>query len=299
MITEDIMKKNLQVHLLAFLTVLIWASAFPFTRAIGGQIGAFSLVFIRCFFGFLALLLIGLFTGIRKPFRAKDHGWFFLAGILGFSAYLVCFNLGLETLDSATASIISATCPIFTAIAAMKLYHEKINAAGWITMIGAFAGVVILLVWDNGLSIKIGTVWIIILSILFAGYNILGRKFTSLGYTSQEAVTYSTMWGAVQSLFFLPQTIHDMARASAQANIAAIALGILATGVAYSLWGKALSLTDKTSKVANYIFLNPLIATIVGFLLLHEVPTAATYVGGIIIIACVVIFTLKGTPQEN
>ena len=293
------MSKQLQTHLFAFITVLIWGAGFPFTRAIGDQIGPFSLVFIRCCTGFVILLLLGRITGgIRKPFTKKHHLFFFLAGLSGFSLYLVFFNLGLVTLDSATASVISATCPIFTAIAASKIYHEKIKPIGWIMMLCAFIGVVVLLVWDNGFHIKIGALWVLLLSILFAFYNLLDRKLTSIGYTSMEKVTYATMWGAVQSLVFLPSAAHDMVHASLTANLAAIMLGVLATALAYFFWGRALSLTDKTSTVTNYIFLNPLIASVIGVLLLREVPTPATFAGGIIIVVSVVIFSLKGVPHE-
>lgn len=293
------MSNTVKANLLAFLTVLIWGAGFPFTRAIGDEISPYSLVFIRCLVGFLVLAVIGYKKRVRKAFTKKHHLYFFIQGLLGFSLYLVFFNLGNSLLDSATASVITATCPIFTAIGAMKIYREPINILGWTSIGGAFIGVLILLLWDNGLSLNWGAIWIFALSILFAIYNLLARHLTDIGYTSTEIVVYATMWAAVQSVFFAPGAIRDLGTASAPAIVSAVMLGIFATALAYYFWNTALSLTQQTSKIANYIFLNSPIATVIAFFLLGEIPTPATIIGSVVIIGFVVLFSLRGTKQET
>lgn len=293
------MNNKLKVNLLGFLTVLLWGSGFPFTRVIGEQISSYSLSFIRCLIAAIILLIIGKATGIRKPFRKKDLWWFFLSGIMGFSVYFIFFNLGLETLTSATASIITAACPILTAIAVFYLYKEKINAVGWISIVCAFGGVAILLLWNGVLSINIGVLWMFLCASVFAAYNVLNRKLSELGYTAMEIVTYSAIFGAIQMIFFLPQTITDVANASLGANLAALYLGVMPSAVAYYFWGKAITIAERTSEVTNYLFINPLIAAIIGFLMLREVPDMGTFIGGAIIIISVIVFSTKGNPENK
>lgn len=292
------MSNTVKANLLAFLTVLIWGASFPFTRAIGNEISPYSLVFIRCLVGFIVLAIIGYKAGVRKAFSKKHHIYFFIQGMLGFSLYLVFFNLGNALLDSATASVISATCPIFTAIGAMKIYKEPINILGWFSIGGAFIGVLILLLWDNGLSLNWGAIWIFALSMLFAIYNLLARHLTDIGYTSTEIVVYANMWSAIQSVIFAPGAIRDLGTASLPAIASAMMLGIFATALAYYFWNTALSLTQQTSKIANYIFLNSPIATVIAFFMLGEIPTPATVIGSIVIIGFVVLFSVKGTRQQ-
>jgi drug/metabolite transporter (DMT)-like permease len=55
-----------------------------------------------------------------------------------------------------------------------------------------------------------------------------------------------------------------------------------------------MSLAKKTSDVSNFQFLTPLLSTVMGFAMLGEIPTAMTMVGGLIIIASIVVFGLKG-----
>lgn len=286
---------TIKVNLYGFLTVLLWGSGFPFTRVIGDEISSWSLGAIRCVLAAVILLLIGWACHIRKPFCKKDLLWFFLSGLLGFSAYFIFFNMGLATLTSATGSIITAASPILTAIAVFKLYGERINLIGWISIFCAFAGVAILLLWNGMLSINIGILWMFLCALVFAGYNVLNRKFSQMGYTAMEVVTYSALFGAIQMLMFLPRTGMEMAEASLSANLAALYLGIMPSAAAYYLWSKAIALARRTSEVTNYLFVNPLIAAIIGFLMLREVPDMGTFIGGAVIIASVIVFSTKGS----
>lgn len=284
----------IKVHLYGFLTVLLWGSSFPFTRVIGDEISSWSLGAIRCVLAAVILLVIGWACRIRKPFCKKDLLWFFLSGLLGFSAYFIFFNMGLATLTSATGSIITAASPILTAIAVFKLYGERINLIGWISIFCAFAGVAVLLLWNGMLSINIGILWMFLCALVFAGYNVLNRKFSQMGYTAMEVVTYSALFGAIQMLVFLPQAGAEIAAADSSANLAALYLGIMPSAAAYYLWSKAIVLARRTSEVTNYLFVNPLIAAVIGFLMLHEVPDTGTFLGGAMIIISVIVFSTKG-----
>lgn len=289
---------NIKANIYAFLTVLLWGSSFPFTRIIGDQISAYSLSAIRCILAVIILIIIGKICHIRKPFCKKDLLWFFLSGLLGFSVYFIFFNMGMMTLTSATGSIITAVSPILTAIAVFRLYREKINLVGWVSIFCAFAGVLILIMWNGILSINIGVLWMFGVAVVFAGYNVLNRKFSESGYTAMEIVTYSSVFGAIQMLVFMPGAVTEMIHADFTVNLAALYLGIMPSAIAYFLWSKAIVLAERTSEVTNYLFVNPLIAAVIGFIMLKEVPDAGTFIGGAVIIVSVVIFSTKGAPSD-
>ncbi len=300
------MSNKVKVNIFAFVTVLLWGSGFPFTRVIGDQISSFNLGLIRCALAAVILLIIGAFTGMRKPFSLKDCGWFLISGAAGYSIYFIFFNLGLETLSSSEGSVICATTPILTSIAVYKLYKEKINIIGWLSIAAAFIGVVILLFGDSifgsgdsGFGIGIGVLWMFLCALVFAIYNVLNRMLSEKGYTAMEIATWSAVFGAIEMLGFLPGTIQDVAGATMGANLAAIYLGILPSAFAYYLWSKSISLAERTSEASNYLFINPLIATIIALLMLHEVPDIGTFIGGAVIIISVIIFSTKGNPEEG
>lgn len=288
------MNTKLKVNLYSFITVFLWASAFPLTKVIGGELSPNTLGLIRCAVASLMMLVVGKCSHIQRPFCKKDLLYFLAAGAMGFTLYMLFFNTGIITLTSATSSVIIAATPIMTAAAAYRLYCEKIKPIGWVSIGCAFIGVVILLFWNGILSINIGVLWTIAAAAVFCGYNLLNRKLASMGYTSIEIVTYSMICGTVLLLIFLPQTVREISQADFSSLMIAGYLGIMPSSVSYLLWAKAIEKAEKISEVTNYMFVTPLLSTIMGFLILSEVPDGGTFLGGAVIIVSVAVFGLKG-----
>ena len=207
---------------------------------------------------------------------------------------MITFNTGILTLTSATSSIIIAVTPILTAVVASRLYGEKIKPIGWTAILSAFIGVLILLLWEGVFSINIGLIWTLGASIVFCGYNIMTRKLSAMGYNALEIVTYSMICGAILLGFWAGEGFRQLAGASTSHIIALLYLGAFPSATAYFLWGKAMSYAERTSEVTNFMFVTPLLSTIMGFIILSEIPNAGTFIGGAIIIISIVVFNLKG-----
>ena len=278
---------------LSFLSVFLWASAFPLTKVAQQQFTSIPLGFLRCTVAAIFLIIIGKCCHIRLP-QKKHIPLFFVSGGLGFTGYMITFNTGILTLTSATSSIIVAVTPILTAIVASRLYKEKIKPIGWAAIAAAFIGVLILLLWEGVFSINVGLIWTVGAAIVFCGYNIMTRKLSAMGYNALEIVTYSMICGAILLGFWAGDGLHQLAGASTSHIIALIYLGALPSATAYFTWGKAMSYAERTSEVTNFMFVTPLLSTIMGFIILHEVPNAGTFIGGAIIIISIVVFNLKG-----
>lgn len=298
------MKSSTKSALLAIATVFLWSSAFPITKIAAQAFTPNALGLFRCALAAGILLGIGWKNHISRPKKNAHMLLFLLSGGLGFTLYMLFFNTGMLTLNSAVASLIIATTPVLTAAGASVLYHEKIRPAGWCAIAAAFCGVAILLLSDIAGSSTSGSntsgsglLFMIGAAIVFCGYNLLNRKLLSMGYTAVETVTWSMVSGALLLLFFLPQTLTQIGQAAASclpALAASAYLGAMPSATAYLLWSRAFSLAEKTSDVTNYQFLTPLLSTAMGFAMLGEIPSLATIVGGLVIIASLVIFSRKG-----
>lgn len=287
------MNKKIIVFLLSFCTVFLWASSFPITKIVQEQFTSNTIGFLRCLSASFFLIIIGKCNHIRLPHK-KDIPWFFLSGCVGFSLYMMVFNTGISTLTSATSSIIMATTPILTAIVATKLYQEHIKKIGWISICTAFIGVLVLLLWDGIFSVNIGMFYMCIAAVLFCSYNIITRHLSAKGYQALEIVTYSMICGAILLSFCAVQSVEFLLTSDVKHIAGVLYLGAFPSAVAYFFWGKAMSFAEKTSEVTNFMFVTPLLSTILGFLILHEVPNMGTFLGGAIIICSIVVFNLKG-----
>ncbi len=287
------MEKKKTVFLFSFFTVFLWASAFPLTKIVHEQFTSNTIGFLRCTFASFFLIIIGKCNHIRLPHK-RDIPLFFLSGCMGFTLYMIFFNTGILTLTSATSSIVIAITPILTAIIATKLYDEHIKKIGWISICTAFIGVLILLLWDGVLSVNIGMFWTLLAAIVFCIYNIINRHLSAKGYQALETVTYSMVCGAILLSFCSVQSIQLLFASDVKHIAALVYLAAFPSALAYFSWGKAMSFAQKTSEVTNFMFVTPLLSTILGFVILHEVPNMGTFLGGAIIICSIIVFNLKG-----
>ncbi len=291
---EQLQHRKLKLNILAFCTVLIWATAFPLTKVVENDFTPDALGLIRCVVASITLLALGFFSHIKKPVSMKAVLWLLLSGLLGFGLYIIIFTTGIKTLTSATSSLIMASTPIMTAIVASKIYHDKIRPAGWMCIFMAFVGVVVLLLWDGVLSINVGVLWTLGAAVSFCFYNMINRHLSSMGHTAIEIVTYSMMAGALMLMLFLPKTVGQIADADGMALAVAVYLGLGPSAAAYLLWAKASEYAERTNEVTNYMFITPLLATVLGFMILGEIPGIETLIGGVIIIASVILFNKVG-----
>lgn len=279
-------------------TIFLWASAYPLTKIAQTHFTVVPLAFLRSFIAGIFMLLIGKAQGMALP-KKKHIPLFLLSGALGYVIYTVAMNIGLQTLPSATCSLLVATSPIITAMIAARVYQERIGLVSWVSIFVAFAGVVILLLWDSqgAFSIDAAMLWMLLSAASWAGYNIMTRKLVAMGYTSAQITCFSMLGAAFWLCFSAGSGFREMATGEPRHFLALLYLAIISNAIGCILWGKAMAYAEKTSEVANFMFLSPLLSALMSFLLLREVPGMGTFVGGAIIICGLLLFNLKGQKK--
>lgn len=282
------------MHAYALGTIFLWATAFPLTKLVGGSMDAIALGTMRCFFAAIFLIAVGMIKKMSLPKSFRDVMLFVLSGALGFGFYMIFFNIGMKSIASSTSSLVIATTPIMTALAAVYIYKEKLSRWGYLTIFTAFVGVAVLLFWDGVFSINVGALWTLGAAVLFCGYNLLNRKLQMMGYSSIDIMTYSMISAAIILVIASPHALGELMKESA-VNIALVVyMGIGVSAMGYFLWAKAFECAPKTGDVTIYMFMTPLVSTILAVIILGEVPDMGTFVGGFIIIASVIVFNRKG-----
>lgn len=279
-------------------TIFLWASAYPLTKIAQTHFTVVPLAFLRSFIAGIFMLVIGKIQGMAMP-QKKHIPLFLFSGALGYVIYTVAMNIGLQTLPSATCSLLVATSPIMTAMIAARVYQEKIGLVSWISIFVAFLGVVILLLWNSHgtFSIDAAMLWMLLSAASWAGYNIMTRKLVALGYTSMQITCFSMLGAAFWLCLSAGDGFREMATGEWRLFWVLLYLAIISNAIGCILWGKAMTYAEKTSEVANFMFLSPLLSATMSFLLLHEVPGIGTFVGGAIIICGLLLFNLKGQKK--
>ena len=264
------------------ITVLFWGSASVLIRLTFGTFSVVTLAAARCWIAAITLLIICVIQKAPLP-RLRDVPLFFIAGAVGFSLYMVVYNMGFSRVTAATGNVVMASGPIFTAIIAQIVLKERIRPLGWVFTGVSFLGILILVLWNGVLSINEGVLWLILTAILLSCYNLLQRRLTQR-YKALQSTAYSFIAGAILLSPFLPGAVKDVAATPPVAIAVLLYLGLGANAIAYLCWSKAFSLTKRSADVANFLYLPPFISTIMAFAVFNELPDWGTVIGGIIIL---------------
>lgn len=281
------MKKQLyQPYALA--TVFCWSLAFVFTRMTLTYFSAASLGFLRYLVASAALVVIAVIKRMKPP-KLADWPLFLVSGFFGFFLYMIVFNKGLSSVPAATASVVNATVPVITALIAGVVYREKVRGFQWVAVIIELIGVAVLTVMSGGLTRSHGLLWLFLAALSLSTYNILQRKLTKK-YTAMQASTYSIFAGTVMLAFFSPSAFRELAAAPAEQYIYVILLGVFSSAIAYVSWSVAFSKAQRTSQVSNFTVLTLFFTSLLGIVILGEMPNIATLVGGGITLAGVLLF---------
>jgi drug/metabolite transporter (DMT)-like permease len=264
-------------------TVLIWGSAFAAIRVALHAYGPGEMALLRLLFASAALGIYAAIVRMRLP-AVRDLPGIFLLGFLGFGFYNVALNFGEVTVQAGVASLLIATAPIFTALLAVILLKELLGLRGWIGVLIAFAGVVLIIAGQQGgFGISRGALLILVASLSAAVYFVIQRPFLK-GYSPLQLTTYSIWSGTLLIAFYLP-SLGQHCRAISWKMTAVVAyLGVFPAALGYVLWNYALS-KFPVSRVSSFLYLVPVVAMTGGWVMLHEMPARLSLCGGLVAIA--------------
>ena len=287
--------------------LVLWGSAFAGIRAgmrltAAGAVGADGygpgeLALLRFGTASVVLALYALANRMRLPERS-ELPLIGLAGFLGISVYHVALNFGEVTVQAGAASLLISAAPVFTALLSVAILKERLTGLGWFGILLAFAGVALIaLSGGQGLHFTPGALLILLAATVAAVYSILSKQLLRR-HTALEFTCYSIWAGTLPLLIFLPGLLRCLPVAAPAATFAGIYLGIFPAAIAYLLWNHALARMP-ASLLSSFLYLSPVLASIIAWVWLGEVPALLTVVGGGIAILGVILVQTKGTAKEG
>lgn len=282
------MKALRSYHMYAMIAIVGWSFAYVITRLSIPYFTPLPFGFMRYFVAALALIVVAIIKKMKLP-AAKDWPWLVASGLCGYALYIACFNIGTSYVSAATSSVVIATCPVMTALLAAIVYGEKLKGTQWLAIAIEFVGIAVLTLLDDVFTANIHLSWLFAAAILLSLYNLIQRKLSKT-YSALESTCISIWVGVLFLSVFAPPGFREAAQAPRSILVYIALIGIFSTAIAFLSWSKAFALAKKTSFVSNYMFITPLLTSILGFIMAGEIPGRATVMGGIIILLGAVVF---------
>jgi len=278
----------------------IWSSSFMWIKIAMREVGPITLVAFRALFGLIFCIVVILIQRVALPRSFKAWVPLLIVGLTNIAIPFFLISWGELHIDSAVASILDATVPLFTIlIAHFLLQDDKVTLPKAVGLIVGFAGIIVLLSKDMGASSSslIGQIAVIVASIFYAVSAIYIRKTTvdTPGIVRSAGPLLSaslTMWLGTL-IFESPVTLPHLG----MTWIALLFMGVLGSGLAFVLAFYLIHEIGPTrTTMVTYLF--PLGGIILGVIFLHEQLTWQVIAGGVLIVSSLVIANLEPKNQK-
>jgi drug/metabolite transporter (DMT)-like permease len=269
------------------LLAAIWGASFMFMRVAVVELGAFATAGLRVSIASAFLLPLLLGRG-HAGLLLKNWKLALVVGIFNSAIPFACFSYALLSISTGLSSILNATVPLFGAIIAWLWLKDRPDGSRILGLLIGFVGVA-LLAWDKA-SFKPdasgnASGWAVLACLLATLCYGLSASFTKrymAGLPSVVSATGSQM-GASVGLLPLAWWFWPDHAVSLQAWAAVIALGVLCSGVAYSLYFRLIERAGP-SRALSVTFAIPVFAVLYGVILLGEAVTPWMLLCGLIIV---------------
>ena len=291
---------NTKAFLLAILTVAIWGSSFAaISASLNGGYPPGHLALFRFLIASLIFLLIALWPGSKFKLPEKQDWWkIIILGWIGISLYHICVTFGQMTISAGTAGMLIGSAPIVTTVMAVVILKERLGKVGWVGLAFGFIGIILIAfgTGDSSFDISPG-VFLVLIAAIATSIFFVYQKPLFKKYSAIELTAYFTWTGTLPLLFFAPGLFDTLQSATTEANLSAIYIGIFPTALAYLTWAIALSQSNASS-VSNTLYAEPVVAIVITWIWLHELPSPLSIVGGVFAISSLLFVNLYGKKQR-
>lgn len=274
------------------LVMIIWGSLGVFTRSI--PLSALSLAFLRAF---IALPVLFIVMKRKKSDKVKWQLFvpYLISGILLGFGWLTLFY-GFKHTSISSAVIIYNMCPVYVMIAAPLLLKEAISKTQISVIVVSFLGL-FLIVGQNLLEgyESMGLALSAVSGMLYATIVLINRSI-KVRVDNQTATFVQIFTAMIVLLPFvmIDGTILSVMHLDARAVTYTILLGIVHTGVAYTIFF-SLYADMKSVEIVSYSYLEPLFGILFSVIFVGETLTFHQIIGGILILGSTFTFSRQST----
>src|SRR5215475_3182145 len=244
-------------------TLVVWASAFAGIRA---GLRAYSPANLAILRFLIASAVLAIYAGVahfRRPALHDIPGLVF-SGCLGITVYNLALNYGETQVTAGAASMLIASVPIWTALAARFWLHEKLSVVGWLGVFVSFAGIALIASGEGGgIRLSPQALFILAASIASAAYMILQKQYLSR-YSALEFTAYSVWLGTALMLPFGSGLLNTLRSAPVAATLSILYLGIFPGALAYVAWAYVMS-HGAAGRTSTLLYVIPVLAIAIGW----------------------------------
>lgn len=295
----------LTTYIKLFAAIAIWGGSFIATKIAVREVSPVTVVWLRFLIG---TTILGIFARSRKELKInnrKDTLELFWLGFLGITLHQWLQSSGLVTSDASTTAWLVSTTPVFMALLGWLLFREKLTVPVITGIILATIGVLFVVTKGDFQSIfsgrfgAPGDILIILSAPNWALFSVLSRPALDK-YSALKVTFYVLLFGWILTSvqFVLTQGWLEFSQLSLAGWASILFLGIFCSALAYIFYNEGVKVFTST-QVGIFLYLEPVVATLVAAIILSEQFGWASFVGaGFIILGVWIVNRRKAGAIE-
>lgn len=292
------MNQKRKAILYLLVTFFGWGSLYISSKVAMEDVEPAVAVFFRYFIGVIPIAAIG-WKQLPKHIEKEDRIYFFIIGFLGYFFSTFVNMVGIDYAGASVSSVVNATTPVVISLAAVIILREKLDWKKILCLILALAGTLIITgsatdsIQVKGIIYSMGSV--VFWGIASVYMRKMGQKYNSISVN---------IYGMLIGLFFhIPTALIVAAKTggihlTSTSLIALLLLGLLGTALPATLWAKSLTILE-ASTCSLFYPLQTFFSVIFGALLLEEELSSGFLIGGILIVADVLLSCILQLKQTD
>ncbi len=285
-----ILNATIKAHIALFLVALIYGANYTIAKEVlvNEHIKPIGFILMRVITGLIMFTIIHTFY-VKEKIERKDIFRLIICGLFGVAINQTFFFSGLKLTTPINASLIMTTTPILVLIASSIMIGEKITTRKIIGIIAGCSGAILLIL--NGRTINfekeqiLGDLMIFINASSYGIYLVIVKSLMKK-YNPITVVKWVFIFG---TLFVFPFGIGELSEVKwatfgVSTWLAIVYVLLCTTFLAYLFNAYALK-TVNPSVVSIYIYLQPLLATMIALIFAKDHLVAIQVISGVMIFA--------------
>ena len=267
--------------------IIVWGTNFVILKRALQDLSPLSVNAIRFSIASLLLVII-LRRRPAKPLLRSDIWRAITGGVATGGIGQVCMVYGLSLSPASQVALLTATMPIFVAILSDVVGMEHLSRRGWLGIAICFSGIIMVVGAPssaNRLHVVLGGLLILGSAFGWAVAMVITAPVLRRASASQVTAIMNYSGTLVLILLAIPTLAQEhWSRATPITWGSLVFSGALSLVIASIVWNRGVRVIGP-SRTAIYSNLTPVVAALVGWLLLGEQFTGLQFVGAAVILS--------------
>lgn len=216
-----------------------------------------------------------------------------------YAILLVLFVLSTKATTAANAIFLQYTAPVYVLIFEPIIYKEKFRLRDLITVLVCLGGMSLFFVGQLRPQDIEGNLMALASGLCFAFYFLLLRHPRAREVNRASSVIYGNLLAVI---LLAPWGLSTLQKMDFHNAVSVVYLGVVQLGISYALFTEGMSRGVRSLDAGIICYIEPVLNPVWVFFVLGETPSRWAALGGVIIIAAVIIhmlFDARGKRKAN